>query len=51
MKWYRFLNQQDQVCYGHDLTADNTIQLLLGNRVLATPNDTSAKMIFPVAAA
>jgi 2-keto-4-pentenoate hydratase/2-oxohepta-3-ene-1,7-dioic acid hydratase in catechol pathway len=31
MKWYRFLDHQNQICYGRDLAADNSIQLLLGD--------------------
>lgn len=31
MKWYRFLDRQEQICYGRDLAADHTIQLLHGD--------------------
>jgi len=31
MKWYRFLDHQDKICFGCDLAADNTIHLLLGD--------------------
>jgi 2-keto-4-pentenoate hydratase/2-oxohepta-3-ene-1,7-dioic acid hydratase in catechol pathway len=31
MKWYRFSDQQNQICYGRDLAADQTIQLLHGD--------------------
>lgn len=31
MKWYRFLDPQNNICYGRDLAVDNTIHLLQGD--------------------
>jgi 2-keto-4-pentenoate hydratase/2-oxohepta-3-ene-1,7-dioic acid hydratase in catechol pathway len=31
MKWYRFLDRQEQICYGRDFSADHTILLLQGD--------------------
>ncbi|HSH13749.1 MAG TPA: fumarylacetoacetate hydrolase family protein, partial [Desulfurivibrionaceae bacterium] len=31
MRWYRFLDHQEQIRYGRDLAADNSIQLLQGD--------------------
>ncbi len=31
MKWYRFIDREGKICYGRDLAADDTIQLLRGD--------------------